>query len=124
LNNKSFEDYLEKSCLSSDNIFASFLQKTESWTKSISSKFITYSIDDVSLIENVISDKDDPLIIIRLLEHRTEEQRKAIFDEKLKDVTEEEKIKKRILLSSVKSYMPDYEAKYVESLLDQALENN
>ena len=118
MNNKSFEDYLEKSCLSLDNIFASFLQKTESWTKSISSKFITYSIDDVSLIENVISDKDDPLIIIRLLEHRTEEQRKAIFDEKLKDVTEEEKIKKRILLYSVKSYMPDYEDKYVESLLD------
>ena len=124
MNNISFEDYLEKNFLSSDSLLTSFFKKTENWTQIISSKF-TYSKNDESLIETVISEKDDPLIIIRLLEHRTEEQRKVIFDTNLEDITEEEKMKKRILLISVKSYMPDYEKNYVEFLLDKVLgENN
>jgi len=124
MSNISFEDYLEKNFLSSDSLLTSFFKKTESWTQIISSKF-TYSKNDESLIETVISEKDDPLIIIRLLEHRTEEQRKVIFDTNLEDITEEEKMKKRILLISVKSYMPDYEKNYVEFLLDKVIgENN
>jgi len=124
MNNISFEDYLEKNFLSSDSLLTSFFKKTENWTQIISSKF-TYSKNDESLIETVISEKDDPLIIIRLLEHRTEEQRKVIFDTNLEDITEEEKMKKRILLISVKSYMPDYEKNYVEFLLDKVIgENN
>ena len=94
LNNKSFEDYVGKSCFNSDSLLASFFQKTKSWTNLISSK-ITYSTNDISLIEGVISNKDNPLIIIRLLEHRNEEQIKFLFDIKLKGITEEEKLKKK-----------------------------
>ena len=123
MNNISFEDYLEKKFLSSDSLLTSFFKKPESWTQIISSKF-TYSKNDESLIEAVISEKDDPLIIIRLLEHKTEEQRKVIFDTNLEDITEEEKMKKRILLTSIKSYMPDYEKNFVEFLLDKVLREN
>ena len=123
MNNMSFEDYLEKSFLDSEGILTSFFKKTESWTQLVSSMFI-YSKNDASLIENIISDRDDPLIIIRLLEHRTEKERKAIFNINSEDMTYEEKINKKILLRSIKSYMPDYEKKYVESLLDKAIKEN
>ena len=123
MNNMPFEDYLEKGFLDSDSILASFFKKTESWTQLISSKF-TYSQNDKLLIETVISDRDDPLIIIRLLEHRTEKQRKVIFDTNLEGMTKEEKINNKILLTSIKSYMPDYEKKYVEFLLDKVLREN
>jgi len=123
MNNIPFEDYLEKIFLDSDSIFTSFFKKTENWTQLVSSKF-TYSKNDESLIETVISDRDDPLIIIRLLEHRNEKQRKVIFDTHLEDMTEEEKINKKILLKSIGNYMPNYEKKYVEFLLDTVLREN
>lgn len=123
MNNMPFEDYLEKGFLDSDSILTSFIKKTESWTQLVSSKF-TYSQNDKLLIETVISDKDDPLIIIRLLENRTEKQRKVIFDTNLEGMTKEEKINNKILLASIKSYMPDYEKKYVEFLLDKVLREN
>ena len=123
MNNMPFEDYLGKGFLDSDSILTSFIKKTESWTQLVSSKF-TYSQNDKLLIETVISDRDDPLIIIRLLEHRTEKQRKVIFDTNLEGMSKEEKINNKILLTSIKSYMPDYEKKYVESLLDKVLREN
>ena len=123
MNNIPFEDYLEKIFLDSDSIFTSFFKKTENWTQLVSSKF-TYSKNDESLIETVISDRDDPLIIIRLFEHRNEKQRKVIFDTHLEDMTEEEKINKKILLKSIGNYMPNYEKKYVEFLLDTVLREN
>ena len=61
---------------------------------------------DASLVSSVISNKDDPLIIIRLLNIRNKEQRRKI-------------IALNIEIEIIIDYMPDYERSFVKSLLTE-----
>ena len=74
----------------------------QSWEDYIEQEFDPQK--DASLIRSVILNKDDPLIIIRLLNIRNKEQRKLI-------------ITLNIEIAIIIDYMPDYEKTFVNSLL-------
>jgi len=71
---------------------------------------------DALLIGSVISNKDDPLIIVRLLNQRTEEQRKGIIEIRIRG-SRDRRSSRRKAIALVIGYMPDYERTYVDTLL-------
>jgi hypothetical protein len=71
---------------------------------------------DALLIGSVISNKDDPLIIVRLLNQRTEEQRRVIIEVKIRG-SRDRSSRRRQAIALVIAYMPDYERTYVDTLL-------
>ena len=71
---------------------------------------------DALLIWSVISNKDDPLIIVRLLNERTEEQRRGIIEIRIRG-SRDRRNNRRRAIALVIGYMPDYERTYVDTLL-------
>jgi len=70
---------------------------------------------DAKLIKDVINNKDEPLIIVRLLNYRDKEQRKEI-EKKFQEIVTNEGIS---MLSYILNYMPGHpEVIYLHNLLD------
>ena len=72
--------------------------------------------EDALLIRSVISNRDDPLIIVRLLNQRTEEQRRGIIEIRIRG-SRDRRRNRRQAIALVIAYMPDYERTYVDTLL-------
>lgn len=70
---------------------------------------------DALLIGSVIDNKDDPLIIERLLNQRSIEQRRGIFE--LKFGGSSDRRRKKGAIALIIGYMPDFERTYVDTLL-------
>ena len=70
---------------------------------------------DAELIDNIINNNDNPLMIVRLLNYRNEEQRKKI-DSKFREIKENQN--KKLLLYLIE-YMPNHpEISYLHLLLE------
>lgn len=68
------------------------------------------------LINSVISNKDDSLIIERLLNQRSKEQRRGIFELKFRGLSDSRRRKKGAI-SLIIGYITDFEKAYVDTLL-------
>ena len=85
------------------------------------------SENDVRLIDAVIRNKDDPLIIIRLLQYREKKQIQKInidFTDfiNLSDESDDKKRKKKGLYEYAYYYSPDFEKVFVDALLTEIKE--
>ncbi len=85
------------------------------------------SENDVRLIDAVIRNKDDPLIIIRLLQYREKKQIEKInidFTDfiNLSDESDDKKRKKKGLYAYAYYYSPDFEKVFVDALLTEIKE--
>ena len=72
--------------------------------------------NDALLIGNVISNEDNPLIIVRLLNERTEEQRQGIIEIRIRG-SRDRSSSRRQAIALIIGYMPDDERAYVDTLL-------
>ena len=72
--------------------------------------------NDALLIGNVISNEDNPLIIVRLLNERTEEQRQGIIEIRIRGLRDRRN-SRRQAIALIIGYMPDDERAYVDTLL-------
>ena len=71
--------------------------------------------DDAKLIDKIINNKDNPLLIVRLLNYRNEEQRKK-SDSKFRDMKND---KNKKMLIYIIEFMPNHpEISYLHLLLD------